>query len=72
MEELSRKLTLSKQIIHRHLNDLIGKGLIGKKGKAPRVKYFYLGENFESRIKESREFFEEKFLKKFKTLKNDF
>ena len=72
VHQLSEKLNLSKQIIHRHLNDLVGKKIISKKGKAPKVSYFYLGDNFESRILESKEFFEKNFLTKFKKLKNDF
>ncbi len=62
--ELARKLGLSNQIIHRHLKDLMEAGQIGKKGKMPRVFYFKK-RLAESRVLESRDFFENKLLPKF-------
>jgi len=48
---IARKLNLSRQIIHRHLQDLEQSGLIAKKGVSPKVQYFIVPK--ESRIPES-------------------
>jgi Fic family protein len=64
--ELVGVLGLSNQIIHRHLKDLYNDGEVGKKGKMPRV--FYFRKNIQqSRILESREFFQDKLWPKFST-----
>ena len=48
---IAQKLNLSRQIIHRHLQDLEQSGLIAKKGQSPKVQYFIMPK--ESRIFES-------------------
>ena len=62
--ELVNRLKLSNQIIHRHLKELQERDEVGKKGKMPKVFYFKKNSK-ESRIKESKEYFTEKFLSKF-------
>jgi Fic family protein len=62
--ELADKFNLSNQMIHRHLKDLLILGEIGKKGKMPRVFYFRK-RIAETKILESKDFFENKLLPKF-------
>ena len=73
--EIARKLNFSNQIIHRHLKDLMVQNKIGKKGKMPKVFYFYK-KQYESRILESKKYLEEKilptFLQKQKNKKSEF
>lgn len=52
VSEMSRLLSLSNQVIHRHLNDLMESGVIDKKGRMPVVLY-YLLRDAESRVRES-------------------
>lgn len=47
VSELSKKLFLSRQIIHRHINNLLEDGFISKIGKSPRVFYFVIENTLE-------------------------
>ncbi len=53
VKEISKQTDLSRQIIHRHLKDLLSKSLIEKNGKPPRVFYFTTSLKKESLIKKS-------------------
>ena len=64
---LAQKLGMSRQMVHRHLRELVKKRVLAKKGSTPRVEYFALSG--ESRIAESIRVFEklaERFAKRKK------
>lgn len=46
VSELSKKLFLSRQIIHRHINSLLEDDFISKTGKSPKVFYSVIEDNF--------------------------
>ena len=48
---IAQKLSLSRQMVHKHLLDLEKSGVIAKKGVSPKVQYFVIPK--ESRIPES-------------------
>lgn len=66
---ISKKLGISRQALHRHLNVLLENKEIQKEGSAPRVSYVLFSVAKESRVAESILLFEKnlppKYLKRF-------
>jgi len=71
-KEIEEKIGISRAMIFRYLKKLVDEKKIEKIGKTPHIFYKIKGDKNESRILESKEFFEENFLKKFKKNKTDF
>lgn len=60
--EISEKLNLSKQIIHRHIKELLADKFILKKGESPHTTYSLNSEYKYTRVKEDFKFAQENLL----------
>ncbi len=63
--DIAKKLGISRQALHRHLNVLLEQKEVEKEGSAPHVRYILIGGTKESRVVESNLFFEESLLPKY-------
>lgn len=63
--EIANKLSISRQALHRHLKVLLKSHQIEKYGTAPHVTYSLKKTDTESRVKESKEYFEKYLLPKY-------
>jgi|GEM_PF-141860 len=62
---IAHKLGISRQALHRHLKALLQVNQIEKHGNAPHVTYSLKKIIFESRVKESKEYFEKYLLSQY-------
>ena len=60
--QISKKLKLSRQALHRHLKVLLEQKQIEKQGAAPNVFYSHTSQKPESRVQESAGFFKKNLL----------
>ena len=63
--DMARELGISRQALHRHLKILLASHQVEKHGTGPHVTYSLKKINVESRIKESKEYFEKHLLPKY-------
>ncbi len=63
--DIASKLGISRQALHRHLKVLLANHQIEKHGIAPHVTYSLKKTNTESRVKESKQYFEKHLLPKY-------
>ncbi|MCK5588964.1 MAG: Fic family protein [Candidatus Pacebacteria bacterium] len=71
-KEISDFFSLGSVMVHRHLKKLQKENKIARKGQIPKVFYFYIKTDKESRVRESLNFVKENFLDKFKEEKSNF
>lgn len=70
--QISNRLDISRQALHRNLKDLLKNKLIEKHGSSPHVTYSLLKSDKTSRVQGSVCFFEENFLHKYLKTHSDF